>query len=318
MPGPCLDNAANPGQQQSTGCIVPAPHHNYVAFFLTLRCNLKCPYCINLHDLATRREQVRRRRMEVTDWIAAANRLCLRDDLPLTLQGGEPTLYEGFYRLVKEVKPEIQMDLMTNLMFDVRAFIANVPVWRFSRRAPYAPIRVSYHPGQNDIDDLIRKTSILQDAGFRVGLYGILHPDEAIAGHIRDVQQRCQTLGLDFRVKEFLGRHNGRLYGTFKYDRAVNGQAVGSCECRTTEILVDPSGYVYRCHSDLYNSRNPIAHILDARFDETVIDRFRTCHNYGECNPCDVKVKTDRYQMYGHTSVEIKDAGLVDPLRKTA
>ena len=24
--------------------------HNYVAFFLTLGCNLRCPYCINLHD----------------------------------------------------------------------------------------------------------------------------------------------------------------------------------------------------------------------------------------------------------------------------
>jgi len=68
------------------------------------------------------------------------------------------------------------MDLMTNLMFDVETFISNTPTWRFTREAPYAAIRVSYHPGQNDIDDLIRKTFRLQEAGFRIGVYGIEHP----------------------------------------------------------------------------------------------------------------------------------------------
>jgi len=90
--------------------------------------------------------------MSPDKWIIAANRLALRPDLPLTLQGGESTLYPGFYRLVNEVKKEIKMDLMTNLMFNVDEFIHNVPVERFLREAPYAAIRVSYHPGQNDID----------------------------------------------------------------------------------------------------------------------------------------------------------------------
>jgi hypothetical protein len=30
-----------------------------------------------------------------------------------------------------------------------------------------------------------------------------------------------------------------------------------------------------------------------------------TCYNFGDCNPCDVKIKTNRFQEYGHTSVEI-------------
>lgn len=289
--------------------ITPKEKHNYVAFFLSFACNLKCGYCINLHDNASRLEQAKRHYMSADDWIAAANRLVLRPDLPLTLQGGEPTLYPSFFRFVNEVKSEIKMDLMTNLMFDVDAFIANVPVWRFTREAPYASIRVSYHPGQNNIKDLVKKTIRLQDAGFRIGLYGIEHPDSAIHAHIKEVQESCLKQGLDFRTKEFLGLYGGIMYGTFKYGECVSGEKKKQCECRTTEIIVDPSGNVFKCHSDLYSGRNAIAHILDIDLTEETIDEFRTCEFYGDCNPCDVKVKTNRFQIFGHTSVEIRNIG---------
>lgn len=294
-----------PEEPQIIAAITPKQDHNYVAFFLTFACNLACSWCINNHG----KQPIKKRQGEMTarQWIKAANRLVLRDDLPLTLQGGEPTLHRGFFQIVNEVKPEIRMDLMTNLMFDVDAFIANVPVWRFTREAPYAAIRVSYHPGQNDINDLIAKTIKLQDAGFRIGLYGIEHPASEIRGHILEVQEKCLKLGLDFRLKEFLGEYAGRMYGTFKYPGCVNGTELKSCRCRTTELIAGPAGYVYKCHADLYSGRNPIAHILDTDFSEESIDEFRECLCYGTCNPCDVKVKTNRFQVFGHTSVEIQD-----------
>lgn len=289
--------------------IKPKEQHNYTAFFLTLACNLKCPYCINLHDGGARHNKAGRTHLGADEWIKAANRLVLRQGLPLTLQGGEPTLHKGFYRIVNEVKHEIKMDLMTNMMFDVDEFIRNVPVWRFTREAPYAAIRVSHHPGQNNIDDLIRKTVELQEAGFRIGLYGILQPDGEMREYILETQEKCLELGIDFRTKEFLGEWKGELYGTFKYEGAVCGDKLQACECRTTELLVDPAGQVYRCHSDLYEGRSPMAHILDADFTEEALDKFRPCSFYGNCNPCDVKVKTDRFQVFGHTSCEIRNLG---------
>jgi len=287
--------------------ITPKDEQNYVAFFLTMACNLQCPYCINLHDKETRSAPRRQPPMDADQWVLAANRLVLRDDLPLTLQGGEPTLAPSFFRLVNAARQDIKMDLMTNLMFDVEAFIANVPVWRFTREAPYAAIRVSYHPGQNSLDDLIVKTLRLQEAGFRIGLYGIEHPDPAAHAHIMQAKDRCLQLGLDFRTKEFLGSFDGKMYGTFKYDQCVSGEIEQACDCRTTEILVDQAGLVYRCHADLYDARDPIAHILDPDFNEESIDQFRSCEHYGTCNPCDVKVKTNRFQVFGHTSVEINN-----------
>ncbi len=282
-------------------------HHNYVAFFLTLSCNLKCPYCINLHERKTRYDRLVVKNLTTDEWIQAANRLYLRKDLPLTLQGGEPTLYKGFFRIVNEVKDDIKMDLLTNLTFDVDEFTSNVPIWRFTRNAPYASIRVSYHPDQNDIDVLIEKTMKLQNSGFRVGIYGLLHPDKAIRKHILDAQERCLKVGIDFRTKEFLGEWNGKIYGNFKYDNSVCNSKLMYCECKTTELIVDPNGYICRCHSDLYNSRHLAEHILDEDFTIGAIERYRPCYLYGNCNPCDVKVKTNRFQIFGHTSVEMRN-----------
>ncbi len=282
-------------------------HHNYVAFFLSLACNLNCSYCINLHNSGSRYKQAKRKDLSVQDWIDSANKLMLRDDLPLSLQGGEPTLYKGFFDFVKEVKIDIKMDLLTNFMFDVDKFIKEVPVNRFTRDAPYAPIRVSYHPGQNDIDDLIYKTKKMEDAGFKVGLFGILHPNDDIKKHILQVQEKCLNLGIDFRTKEFLGEYEGKLYGTFKYDDCVQSEILKYCKCKTTELIVDPGGYVYKCHSDLYAGRSPYANITDEDFTSDKIDEYRDCFVYGDCNPCDVKVKTNRFQEHGHTSVDIID-----------
>jgi len=283
------------------------PQHNYVAFFLTLSCNLKCPWCINLHQSSIRSKQAKRNKMTSDEWVRAINRLVLRDDLPLTLQGGEPTLHEGFYAIVNNAKKEIKMDLLTNMTFNVQQFIQEVPVWRFTRQALYAPIRVSFHPGQNDIDDLINKTHCLQDAGFTVGIYGIEHPDRNIYKEVLAAKERCEQEGIDFRFKQFLGEWNGTLYGTFKYAGSVQGDEVRKCRCRTSELIVDPAGYVFRCHADLYNAREPIAHILDEAFCEKDLDVFKPCDSYGRCNPCDVKITTNRFQLDGHTSVEIKD-----------
>ena len=64
---------------------------------------------------------------------------------------------------------------------------------------------------------------------------------------------------------------------------------------------------IYKCHADLYNHRNPIGHILEESFNVDELEKFRECDYFGACNPCDVKVKTNRFQIFGHTSVEIID-----------
>ncbi|TLD95149.1 radical SAM protein [Helicobacter jaachi] len=289
--------------------LLPPPPYNYIALFLTLNCNLACPYCINLNEANATRKSVMRAHIEPEEWLNFINRLDIRDengvwrdDIPLTLQGGEPTTYKGFYKLVNGIPDKFKLDLLTNFMFNVDEFIDKIPAYKFTRDAKYAAIRVSYHPGQNKIQDLIAKHHKMRDAGFYVGIYSVATPSNL--EHIKKVQEICLKEGIDFRLKEYLGFDGKEWYGTYKYPQAIAQNVNRFCDCKTTELLISPNGNVYRCHSDLYESRTPVGSILNPDF--RIEDIYRPCFVFGHCNPCDIKVKTNRLQEFGHTSVDIK------------
>lgn len=287
--------------------IIPGGY-NYIGVFLTLACNIGCSYCINEHGELFKRET----HLSGEDWIKGLNRLISRDDLPVTFQGGEPSLHKDFIKIINGLKPGLKLDILTNLELDIHRFAAEVNPERLERDAPYAPIRMSYHPESMDIEKIIAKVKFLKKSGFEVGIYGLLHPK--FEKDILKVQERCKAEGLDFRTKEFLGFYNGKLYGTYRYAGAVSGEEKKKCLCRTTELLIAPDGKIFRCHRDLYSGGCSIGSILDPDFQ--IEDIYRKCLYYGECNPCDVKLKTNRLQIFGHTSVEIKDIEEYSEARK--
>jgi hypothetical protein len=285
-----------------TGPDMPAPvvlpaGYNYIGVFLTLKCNLRCSYCINRFN----GHLAEGRMLSGGEWITGLNRLASRADLPVSLQGGEPTLHPDFFAIVNGIKPELHIDLLTNLEVDLDRFMAEVGPSRIRREAPYASIRVSYHPEVMVIEELAARVLTLQDAGYHVGIWGVSHPD--MQEKIARADAYCTALGIDFRTKEFLGERNGEVFGKLSFPDACDRQAPRQVQCRTTELLIGPGGDVFRCHADLYLGRNAVGHILDPLF--AIDDSFRECGNFGNCNPCDVKLKTNRFQEFGHTSVEI-------------
>ncbi len=291
-----LDKSPLPSVSVTSDC-------NYIAAFLTMACPYRCSYCINHFETAGRKVP---KPLSGADWVRALSRLSgLERDtgpIPVTLQGGEPSAHPDFYEIINNTPDRIRLDILTNLSFDVDEMIARVDPQRLRRDAPYASIRVSYHPSQVQVDELLAKTHRLMEAGFSIGVYGVLHPTQA--EHILQVQQRALAEGIDFRTKEFLGYHEGRIYGQYKYPEACSLNGRRTVMCRTTELLIGADGGVYRCHHDLYEGTSPTGHILDREF--TMSRQFRLCDCFGHCNPCDIKVKTNRLQQFGHTSVEIE------------
>jgi MoaA/NifB/PqqE/SkfB family radical SAM enzyme len=276
--------------------------YNYVACFLTLDCNLKCNYCINYYggDNGFKKANISGKK-----WVDMLNRLNCHSNLPITLQGGEPSLHPDFIWIIKSIKEELKIDILTNLCFDVEGFIENINPERLHRDAPYPSIRVSYHPYYMDLEELINKVLKMQEAGFSIGIFGILHPNPKFKNKVLQAQKKCFDLGIDFRTKDFLGRYNGKIYGTYFYPGAVNNSKRRQYLCRTSELIIGPDGNIYKCHHDLYKDFSPVGNLLDSYFE--IEDIFRECNQFGDCNPCDLKIKTNRFQIYGHTSVEIKD-----------
>ncbi len=279
--------------------IIPETY-NYIAAFLTLSCNLRCSYCINKFGNTNYKKGL----MTDKQWVEGLNRIVSRDDLPITIQGGEPSLHPDFIYIINNIKSELNVDILTNLRFNVDKFISEVNPNRLKRNSPYASIRVSYHPETMLLLPLIKKVLILKKAGFSIGIWTIVHPQYLI--EITKAKKLCIHEGIDFRVKEFLGIYNNKLYGKYKYPGACNKKfRTKPVKCITTELIIGPTGNIYRCHNDLYGNMPIIGHLLDDNEFE-IKDHFRYCGFYGFCNPCDVKIKTNRYQIYGHTSVEIK------------
>ena len=281
--------------------------YNYSAAFLTLACNLTCSYCINNFGLSVEA----RKHLSGEAWVRAINRIESRNDLPITLQGGEPSLHKDFIYILNNIKEDINIDILTNLQFDADEFIEKVNPARIKRDSPYASIRVSYHPEVMELAPLVKKVLRLQEADFSIGIWSVLHPVQD--AQVRRAQKYAEGFGIDFRFKEFLGEYDGKLYGEYLYEGACDKKFRKHVLCKTTELIMGPDGSVYRCHSDLYESREPIGNILDPAFE--IDERMRPCDEFGHCNPCDIKVKTNRFQEFGHTSVQIEfpDEELAEP-----
>jgi len=219
--------------------------------------------------------------------------------VPLTIQGGEPSFHPAWIDIIQRLRSDFYIDLLTNLDFDVDVFMQHIPPERLQRDVPYASIRVSYHPEHSDLDQLLGKVRRLQDAGYSIGLFMVDHPASAV----QPIAERAMGMGVDFRTKTFLGNHEGVLWGEYRYPGALSGQCM-DVECRTTELLVAPNGDIHRCHRDLYAGESRVANILD---DELEIEfPFRPCSKFGCCNPCDQKLKNNRFQVFGACSVEIR------------
>jgi sulfatase maturation enzyme AslB (radical SAM superfamily) len=273
--------------------------YNYIAAFLTLRCNFKCNDCINDFDVCEHNQK----EMSGKGWLLALNRIKTRPDLPITLQGGEPTIHKDFYEIINGIEGS-NIDLITNLSFDVDKFMSNIKPEKLNRGAKYANIRTTYYPDQHNIDTYFTKITTLNNNGYSIGVWLIDHPEWKIKNDI--FEEMCKSLNIDVRHKEFLGYFNNKLYGTYKYTSAINGYRTFNVKCRTTELLIAPDGDIYRCHADLYSKYNNIGNVLSNDFN--VEYKFIDCNMMGKhCNPCDIKLKNNRLQEFGHCSVEMKE-----------
>lgn len=276
--------------------------YGYIECYLTLKCNMSplCSYCINDYN------GVQRKREELTtkEWILGLNNID-PGVLPITLGGGEPTLIEGFYDILSNLRPGIKIDLLTNGLFDVEEFIAKVDKVRFTQRYAneYKSIRISYHP-QSSIkpEDLIKKAVKLKDAGFPVGIFSINHPENLAANTM--MTELCSQSRVFFFIRDFLGWYKNKIYGYYKYPDGLNGN-LKKCRCKTSEFLVDPSGSIFRCHKELYENINPVGNILRIGFEAK--DEFTLCHTYGGCSPCDLKNKMSKDLRQNRCSVTIEE-----------
>jgi MoaA/NifB/PqqE/SkfB family radical SAM enzyme len=269
----------------------------YAELYLTFRCPYSCPYCINAYSGISRD----RSELGEDQWVQAISAIKW-GSMPVTIGGGEPTVHKGFYGIVHRCgEAGVRFDVLTNLTFDVDAFVKNVNPQHLSRsnNKGYKSIRVSYHPTQSNPYELVHNAEYLQENGFSIGIFGLNHPDNMVKNI--EMSELCRKHQVYFFIKDYLGPYKGVTMGMYRYPDAIAGGRK-PCMCQTSELLVSPTGDVFKCHRDLYANELSVGNIVDG-----VPGRiFRRCSLLGQCNPCDVKMKTNRFFSDGHSSVQIE------------
>ncbi len=284
--------------------IVIPENYDYVGVYISDKCHLSCPYCITTHH-GSDYFKIHFSRLIPDQWIQGLNRLKLPKDVPLSLQGGEPFVYKGIWEVLEGVKHKI--DIMTALPpFLTKKHFEELKTLDWNKRkAPYPRIRVSYHKGQNNYKELIERIAELQEI-LSIGLYYIEHPAHT-EEELNELKSYAKKFKVELRSKEFLGEYEGKMHGTMRYPEAVAGKRQGiKVACKNTVVPIAPDGTIYLCHSDLYFARKELG--LGNLMDETFKfpKEHIACSNYGLCSECDIKVKTNHYQQYGYTSVDIQ------------
>ncbi len=103
---------------------------------LTYACNYHCPYCVLPPVL---------RHRPVSEWITAWERIYRKHGrCYIYMSGGEPSIFPGFYDLVKAVVSMHTVDLCTNLSWEVERLIPSLDPEHFRVSATFHPTQVSF------------------------------------------------------------------------------------------------------------------------------------------------------------------------------
>jgi MoaA/NifB/PqqE/SkfB family radical SAM enzyme len=286
---------------------ISTPFNSYWAVFLTLGCNLKCPFCIQTisgpipnYDIA---------RSDV--WVKFLNsiegrskkRFLRRDKVKkLALIGGEPTLHPDFFEIINGLDREWSLTITTNLgtkLFnDIGLFAKRV---KRRKRIRFHP---SFHGDLTDIKEFISKIKDLQRAGLKINrTFVVSYPPDEI-NKFKDYQAIFNKHGILLEKQRFCGFHEGVLYplkgdeseSEFKdsiadypkYKEACGAASKEKIYCKMNKVLFAPDGSIYNCHYKLYSkSVDSYGNLFSKDVQIKIPTDFFLCNDYGFCNPCD-------------------------------
>ena len=287
--------------------IVPSAFNSYWGVFLTLSCNLKCPFCIQKmagpvsnYPLASGK-----------DWVKSLNsveerskkRFLRRNKVKkLALIGGEPTLHPDFFEIINGLDNNWNITVTTNLASPV---FENISLFvRNLKRKKRIRFHVSFHDAEIDINEFINKIKLLRKKGVNVNrIFTVCWPPDKLEVFQKYVHI-FKSRGLSLKRQRFNGFYKGKFYPFGgeeddyefkdniteyeKYERGCSCKAKQEIYCKMNKVLFAPDGKVYNCHYKIYSgSPDYYGNIFNGNSVVNIPKDYFVCSDYGYCNPCD-------------------------------
>lgn len=271
-----------------------------VIWFLTWKCNFKCPYCWEVQR-QRRGEFIPEDFKAWEDWSQAWNRLRPKT---LDITGGEPWLQPGFIEMLEAFDPGIQVAITTNASGDLTEFVQKIsPQKVFS-------MTLSFHPTQRMQPDLfLGKALMLKNRGFNITVNFVTWPEQMWL--IPQYKDMFEKYGIRFHVdpyaptpfypyefsehekaflKQYIGEDRSHWFGDVEQYPVL-------CSGGYDHLNVHPDGDAYRCINDKIFNKNKVGNVLDASF--SLNDSWTRCEDYHRCPGCDKdKVKVKRIDTH--------------------
>lgn len=238
---------------------------NKIRLYLTLECNLKCPYCVN--DCHGDIPKGLFSTVPAEKWINAIN----REKRDLIITGGEPTLYPELIELINGIDPKIHIKLYSNLMWSPR--VMDRYITEVTRDVE---LYLSFHSSSKNPQRFIDNAITLKQSGkFNAVVHTVDTPEN------REFIKAAREQFREHNITLIVDDDQGEVY-----DEASSQEFRKSVVCSKRLILISPSGHRYQCVSKMVRAEDPLENILDGPLQDPLV--VRDCNDYGYCAPCDM------------------------------
>ena len=166
------------------------------------KCNFRCPYCWFYKEWANMKK--RNVYLSPDEWMVHWKRIYAKcGEVKIEIVGGEPSIYPNFIELIKKLSSIHLVKITTNLSGDVERFVIEISPDRVN-------LDLNYHILFIDLETVIRKARILNDAGFKSGICFLAYPPQML--HIGRLSKVFKEAGINFALAAFWGEHEGKKY----------------------------------------------------------------------------------------------------------
>lgn len=232
-----------------------------VRAYLTLRCNLRCDFCVNTYVDGGRK--LREYQLLSPDqWIYIFDTL----DRDIVITGGEPFLYAGLGEVVSGVNPKLDITIYSNMTVPLKGDLS----W-LSRKG--LRMYLSYHPSYGDDTVFIENIRKLEQHNVSFTVHAI-----DVMGREK-LEKMCAERLAGLNVPIVIDEDQRTLF------ESSSKKSRRRVKCEKSIILIAPDGYRYQCVSRMVRRVAPFENLLTEPFsgDRRIVE----CGDYGFCAPCD-------------------------------